>query len=115
MRLRCVGKRINDACPDQSNTRWHRLIASILDKFADTTQGDPCHYGENCMTHQATAKLLTLVQQHRRIPLEELVTRLPELTWNQVFSQVDELSRRGVICLRRRGFEYELWACSLPA
>lgn len=67
------------------------------------------------MTQQATAKLLTLVHEHRRIPLEELVARFPELTWNQVFSLVDELSRRRLISLRRRGFDYELWACSLPA
>lgn len=67
------------------------------------------------MTQQATAKLLTLVHEHGRIPLEELVARLPELTWNQVFSMVDELSRRRLISLRRRGFEYELLAGSLPA
>ena len=67
------------------------------------------------MTQQATAKLLALVRERGRIPLEDLVARLPELTWNQVFSLVDELSRRQLISLRRRGFEYELWACSLPA
>lgn len=67
------------------------------------------------MTQQATAKLLTIVHERRHIPLEELVTRFPELTWNQVFALVDELSRQRLISLRRRGFEYELWACSMPA
>lgn len=67
------------------------------------------------MTQQTTAKLLTLVREHGRIPMEDLVARLPELTWNQVFSLVDELSRRRLISLRRRGFEYELCAGSLPA
>lgn len=67
------------------------------------------------MTQQATAKLLTLVHEHGRIPMEDLVARLPELTWNQVFSMVDELSRRRLISLHRRGFDYELWAGSLPA
>lgn len=42
------------------------------------------------------------------VGLEELLGRLPQLTWNQVFQAVDALSRRGAILLRRRGFEYEL-------
>ncbi len=67
------------------------------------------------MTQQASAKLLAIIQERRQIRLEELLLALPELTWNQVFSLVDELSRRGLIYLRRRGFEYELRAVSLPA
>ena len=67
------------------------------------------------MTQQATAKLLSIVEERRRIALEELVNNLPELTWNQVFCMVDELSRRQLISLRRRGFDYELEACSVPA
>lgn len=67
------------------------------------------------MTHQASARLLTIVQERRQIRLEELLASLPEFTWNQVFSLVDELSRRKLICLRRRGFDYELRAASLPA
>ena len=66
------------------------------------------------MTQQARAKLLSIVHDHQHIALEELVNRLPELTWNQVFSMVDELSRRQLISLRRRGFDYELRACSVP-
>jgi len=67
------------------------------------------------MTQQASAKLLAIVQERRQIRLEELVTYLPEFTWNQVFSLVDELSRRELISLRRRGFDYELRVSSLPA
>ena len=66
------------------------------------------------MTQQASAKLLAIVQERRQIRLEELLSYLPEFTWNQVFSLVDELSRRGAIHLRRRGFEYELRVASLP-
>lgn len=58
----------------------------------------------------AEAKILAVVQERRHILFEHLTARLPELTWNQVFATVDELSRRGLICLRRRGFEYELRA-----
>jgi hypothetical protein len=66
------------------------------------------------MTQQASAKLLAIVQERRQIRLDELVTYLPEFTWNQVFSVVDELSRRELISLRRHGFDYELRISSLP-
>ncbi len=67
------------------------------------------------MTSQVSTKLLAIVQERRQIPLEELLSYLPECTWNQVFKLVDELSRRKLICLRRRGFNYELRAASLSA
>jgi hypothetical protein len=66
------------------------------------------------MTQQASAKLLAILQKRRQIGLEELLLSLPEFTWNQVFCLVDELSRRRLICLQRRGFDYELRAASLP-
>ena len=65
------------------------------------------------MTQQATVKLLAIVHERRQIQLEELLLYLPEFTWNQVFSLVDELSRQELICLRRQGFEYQLRAPSL--
>lgn len=64
------------------------------------------------MTQQPSTKLLAIVQERQCIPLEELPACFPELTWNQVFSLVDELSRQTLICLQRRGFEYELRAPS---
>ncbi|OQW33579.1 MAG: hypothetical protein A4E19_04125 [Nitrospira sp. SG-bin1] len=67
------------------------------------------------MTQQASAKVLAIIQERRQIPLEELLVSLPECTWNQVFSLVDELSRRDLIRLQRRGFDYELCASSSPA
>ncbi len=54
--------------------------------------------------------LLTVLREIDSISLEHLVARLPELTWNQVFQTIDALSRRGVILLQRRGFEYEVKA-----
>jgi hypothetical protein len=60
------------------------------------------------MSQSSATKLLTLVQERQRISLEELPACLPELTWNQVFLLVDELSRQALIRLQRRGFEYEL-------
>ena len=53
-----------------------------------------------------------LVLQHLRaahpVILDQIVEGTPELSWNQIFQTVDALSRRGVISLRRRGFEYEI-------
>ena len=60
------------------------------------------------MIQQPATRLLALVHKQKCIPLEELPSYFPELTWNQVFSLVDELSRRALISLQRRGFEYEL-------
>jgi hypothetical protein len=65
------------------------------------------------MTQQAAVKLLAIVHERRQIHLEELLSYLPEFTWNQVFSLVDELSRQELICLRRQGFEYQLRVPSL--
>lgn len=51
------------------------------------------------MTQSPTTKLLAIVHKRQRIPLEELLTYCPELTWNQVFSLVDDLSRHALIGL----------------
>jgi hypothetical protein len=40
--------------------------------------------------------------------LDELVAKLPELSWNQVFITVDALSRNGSIRLTRQGLTYHL-------
>jgi hypothetical protein len=66
------------------------------------------------MTQRARVKVLAIIQERRRIALDQLVNSLPELPWNQVFCMVDELSRRQLISLRRQGFAYELQACSVP-
>ncbi len=52
--------------------------------------------------------ILDLLCLRKSLTLEQVVTLLPELSWNQVFKTVDELSRRGEIILLRRGFDYEV-------
>lgn len=52
--------------------------------------------------------VLELLYVRRSLTLEQMVTLLPELSWNQVFKTIDELSRRGKIILLRKGFEYEV-------
>ena len=53
-------------------------------------------------------RILELVQMRKSLTLEQVVTLLPELSWNQVFKTIDELSRHGKIILLRRGFDYEI-------
>jgi hypothetical protein len=64
----------------------------------------------NAVVGHTEGKILAIVHERGSIVMEKLLSCLPESTWNEVFTSVDELSRRGAICLRRRGFDYELWA-----
>ena len=59
--------------------------------------------------------ILDLVDLQKSLTLEQVVGLLPELSWNQVFKTVDELSRRGEIVLLRRGFDYEIERISSKA
>lgn len=54
------------------------------------------------------AMVLNVLRPQGSIRLEEMVQRLPQLSWNQIFQTVDSLSRRGEIILMRRGFDYEI-------
>ena len=58
------------------------------------------------------AMVLDVVRSAESLTIEQAITLLPELSWIELFHAVDSLSRRGAIILRRRGFEYELRACS---
>jgi hypothetical protein len=42
-----------------------------------------------------TDRILRAVKQAHRCDLDSLATDLPELTWNQVFIEIDRLSRNG--------------------
>ena len=66
----------------------------------------------NAVAGYTEGKILAIVHERGSIVMEKLLSYLPESTWNQVFTSVDALSRQGAICLRRRGFDYELWAPS---
>ncbi|WP_447974733.1 hypothetical protein [Nitrospira sp. Kam-Ns4a] len=47
-------------------------------------------------------RIIEAVSQNPGCLIEELVLACPELTWNQVFFQVDHLSRTGRLILARR-------------
>ena len=44
--------------------------------------------------------------------LEDLTQACPDLTWNQIFLEVDRLSRTGQLCLTRKG--HGVYSVSLP-
>lgn len=52
--------------------------------------------------------IVKLLRSGETLTLEQVHTRLPQLSWNRLFHAIDALSRRGGIILRRRGFGYEL-------
>ena len=71
--------------------------------------------GPSPVSFESAALVRDLLSVRRSLTLEQLVGLLPELTWNQVFTTVDELSRRGEILLFRRGFTYEVeWSPARP-
>ena len=69
--------------------------------------------GGSAMVNQSAmlsseSRILELVHLRKSLTLEQVVNLLPELSWNQVFKTIDELSRHGKIILLRRGFDYEI-------
>ena len=60
------------------------------------------------ITEENEALVMQHLQSARPVILDRIVEDIPELSWNQIFQTVDALSRKGVISLRRRGFNYEL-------
>lgn len=50
-----------------------------------------------------TQAVMDMVLGSQGCDLEEIVRRCPELTWNQVFLEIDRLSRNGEVALRQVG------------
>ena len=56
------------------------------------------------MTQAATTQaVMDIVRRSRGCDLEDIVHECPELTWNQVFLEIDRLSREGEVVLMRQG------------
>jgi hypothetical protein len=56
------------------------------------------------MRHDQTVadRIIEVVPQSPYCVLEELTLACPSLTWNQVFMEVDRLSRDGMLILERK-------------
>jgi len=60
--------------------------------------------------------VLQLLDRAGCLTIEQVAAALPDLTWCELFHIIDDLSRRGTVLLRRRGFEYEVAPlCQSPA
>jgi hypothetical protein len=56
--------------------------------------------------------LLSVLRTDNPVTIDQLVDRLPDLRWNEIFHTIDRLSRQGSITLTRQGFDYIV---ALPA
>ena len=59
-----------------------------------------------------TERVMDVVTHNPGCLLEEVVLASPDLTWNQVFSVVDRLSRNGQVRLMRQGMSH--YTLSVP-
>ena len=48
-------------------------------------------------------RILEAVRRAPGCELDDLELRLPDLTWNQVFLEIDHLSRTGQVCVASKG------------
>jgi len=62
------------------------------------------------------SRLLEIVERSPGCDLEEVVAECPDLTWNQVFLELDRMSRAGLVILKqsRRG-HYRVVPCKNTA
>ena len=51
-------------------------------------------------------QILEVVKAHPGCGLDELTSLLPDLSWSEVFVEVDRLSRTGQLRLTRNGSEF---------
>jgi hypothetical protein len=54
--------------------------------------------------------IMDLLRASGRLTVEEIVERIPDLSWSQLFLAMDVLSRTGEVILWREGFTYTLEA-----
>ena len=69
------------------------------------------------MTQTATTQaVMDIVRRSPGCDLEEIVHQCPDLTWNQIFLEIDRLSRAGnvILNLQERG-HYSVKPCMRPS
>ena len=55
--------------------------------------------GDAMSRDNATHQIMQLIVRTKGCPLDEIVFECPTLTWNQVFLEIDRLSRNGQVKL----------------
>ena len=65
------------------------------------------------MTQAATTQaVMDIVRRSPGCDIEEILHECPSLTWNQVFLEIDQLSREGDVVLKlRQGGHYSVKPC----
>ena len=63
---------------------------------------------------QPESMIKDLLRSSGKLTVEEIVARIPDLWWSQLFFAMDVLSRTGDIILRREGFTYTLETANPP-
>ncbi len=73
-----------------------------LHRFVDTLRQEP----------SVTDRIIQTVAENPECQLDDVLLAYPDLTWNQVFSEVDHLSRSGQVRLRQKSAG--VYTLSLP-
>ena len=63
---------------------------------------------------QQESPIVDLLRSSGKLTVEEIVARIPDLSWSQLFLAVGLLSRTGHVILRREGFSYTLETANPP-
>lgn len=64
------------------------------------------------MYAQPESMIMDLLRSTGKLTVEEIVARIPDLWWSQLFLAMDVLSRTGEVILWREGFTYTLEAAN---
>jgi hypothetical protein len=65
--------------------------------------------------HAPEAMVLAELGSGDAVTVDQLMVRVPQLTFGELFLALDALSRRGEVLMRRCGFEYEVSAPKLSS
>ena len=68
-----------------------------------------CHRAGGLKAH-----ILDRLEEEAVISLDALIQMLPQYSWNQIFSAVDQLARDGSLVLRRHRYDYTLFSTAYP-
>ena len=63
---------------------------------------------------QPESTIMDLLRSSGKLTVEEIVARIPDLSWSQLFLAMDVLSRTRDVILRREGFTYTLETANPP-
>ena len=83
------------------------LLESTLDVYSEL------HEYPN--TDTLTNIILDHLEAQTVISLDSLISLMPQYSWNQIFSTVDQLARCSMIVLRKHRFEYMLFSTHFVA